>query len=834
MELISAASRAHLGASAQAEVRSISRETDSALAAESWLAFAQRQEAAGEIESAAEVYAALQSTPDVSEVGNATWISRRAQERLRVLAGGGRMGDRFEFLARRFAAQAADPAMIAGMGAAATVSSLVRLGTLSRLLASPASNVFSRGVGARILAASAAFAPEVGAFWAASRTMSAALGREQTWDLGSVSREWASLALGLGLLKFSGWLSRGLFDRVHGIGGTSTQGLSALTRASRPWVEQLGIFGGISLAHYLEPRLGLRPLGSSESFWSDSLATLLQFHVGGRLSAQVLGPRYAAWQQALVLRTQVLSASTPRMILSQPFELGPAWAIAGISRIEGTTPLLGSRHSERMRPGVLMMANAVDSLGLVGNSGPVSSERPASNGHSKLLQRLLVTRVAIERRIEASDPEYFTPERLASLLSRLRRGFFTRSEHARLQHAVRRYLNEKGLSSYALDDPLVRERNAQVWLNPRVDAVFSANFETTLREIEAARVALAGMRFGDGSRFEPSRFQRSEGISQELGTDFYFLNDATRPTGSFKERGALIEVHRAALAGALHVVTASHGNHGLAVALAAQKLGLRSTIVVPDTTPRVKIQRLQGLGATVVTTGEQPWRGYEEARDWALRYTFERNLYLQSSFDIEGVMRYVHGFEDVIPGQGVAGFEMLEAIQALSPAQRERLSHASFLLPTGGGGLTAGVGTVLRRHLPHARVIAVASEEAPALHFSLMEGRRSEVFLNEKGLCDSGIGLTIPGAKPFQLLQELLHGSLTVSDFHVAEAMRRIYRHEGLAVEGGAATGLAAVLSGRLRNLDVDPKRPLVSVLTGGNIDPSRHAEVVSLGKILE
>ena len=141
---------------------------------------------------------------------------------------------------------------------------------------------------------------------------------------------------------------------------------------------------------------------------------------------------------------------------------------------------------------------------------------------------------------------------------------------------------------------------------------------------------------------------------------------------------------------------------------------------------------------------------------------------------------------------------------------------------------------MLRRHLPNARVVAVASEEAPALHFSLMADQRSEVFLNEKGLCDSGIGLTIPGARPFRLLQELLHGSMAVSDIHVAEAMRRIYQHEGLVVEGGAATGLAAVLSGRLSPFAADPRAPLVTIVTGGNIDPSRHAEVLAARKVLE
>lgn len=822
MELLSSASRARLDAAARAEIQSLQQETDPALAAEAWLAFAGRQERAGRLETAAEIYTAVAGAQQVEP------LRSNAQARLEAILGGGPFGARFEFLARHFAAQAADPAMLAGMGAAATVSSLFRLGALSRLLAAPTANLLTRGAGARWLAAGAAFAPEVGAFWGASRLTNAALGREQAWDARSVSREFASLGLGLGLLKLGGWASRGLFDRVHGLdalGGAAR--LPALTRWSRPLAEQAGLFAGIGLAHSLETRLGLRPAGSAGSFWSDSLATLLQFHVGGRLSRELLGARHAAWMQGLALRTRGLEARRPSRGAESLEGLAAGLGIFS----EATTPegfrLPLSRPERGPKDSNLwMMSQLEGDAAISGASGSGGPQRRGGNGVVER-QRRLIVRVGVERRIEAGDPEYFTPERLGMLLSRLRRGFFTRSEHARLQHAIRRYLGERGLKTYPLDHPLVQERIAQLWRNPRADAAFSERVEATLGEIERARETLAAMSFADGTRFEPSRFRRSEGLSQELGTEFFFLNDGARPTGSFKERGALIEVHRVAQAGALHVVTASHGNHGLAVALAAQKLGLRSTIVVPDTTPRVKQERLRGLGATVVTTGEQPWRGYEEARDWALRYVFERNLYLERSFGIEGAIRYVHGFEDVIPGQGVAGFEILEGIRALPEAVRERLTRATFLLPTGGGGLTAGVGTVLRRQLPEARVIAVVSAEAPALHFSLIEGRRSEVFLNEKGLCDSGIGLTIPGARPFELLREGLHGSLAVGDAWVGEAMRRIHRHEGLVVEGSAATGLAAVLSGRLPELGVDPKSPVVTIFTGSNIDPARHAEVL-------
>jgi len=397
-----------------------------------------------------------------------------------------------------------------------------------------------------------------------------------------------------------------------------------------------------------------------------------------------------------------------------------------------------------------------------------------------------------------------------------------------IDEQLRSYLQEGNMPHFTLADPAVQSSVKQVWNNPRPFTTESPLYRATVSDIERAYELLNDVTFLDGSRFVPSRMARSAALGKALGLELYVLSDTRRETGSFKERGAIVEVLRAARGGAVHAVTASHGNHGLAVALAAQKMGLRSTIVVPDTTPKVKIARLQSLGAIVVTTGEEPWRGYEEARDWGLRYTFERNHFLNESFGIANSLHYVHGFEDVIPGQGVLGMELYHNILTLPAEMPKRFREATFLFPLGGGGLAAGAVTALRGRFPAARMIGVASDQAPALHHSLITDLRSEVFLNENGLCDSGIGLTIPGAKPFEVLREVLHGSLVVSDAEVGEAMRLIHRHQAEVVEGGAATGIAAILSRRLPELGVDPKKPIVTVFSGGNIDAFRHEAVMS------
>lgn len=785
----------------QREITSLAAETDVELRAEGLLNLAARQERDGREDLALGIYERLSDRASADfDASTAT----RASSRGRALRGGGDFGDRFEIFSRHFLQQATDPALLLGMGFAGGLGAALRFGTLGRLASLPAA-AWTRGLGARALASTAALALEAPAF-----TLSMRLGR-QIFGNGSsnsapLGDELLSSYLMLGSLKLSVGAVAPLIERA----------------ASRSWLQSLArqgiLLGGLMLAHRAETSLGLRPESTATQALAESLGTLLHFHVSGRLSGALFGPGYGEALQEFEIRSRHLMS--PRST-GPHFPLGrvaPALAAGFFESAdqssEGVHPLLG--------PQVLQMAMSKDAA-----AGAEASRGRLGSGDYSRQENSSVTRLAVDHSIRLSEPEFFDPELMASRISEKRP--WTEVDRIEIENQVRAFLNEEGLPSYALKHERVQRYLQQVWLNSRrPDAPFSGEAQSALAAIGAARVFLRDFQFSDGSFFAPSPFLRSEGLSAELGRDFYYLSDIGRPTGSFKERGALVEVRRAALEGILHVVTASHGNHGLAVALAARKLGLRSTIVVPDTTPRVKIERLSQLEATVVTTGEQPWRGYEEARDWALRYVFERNLFLRHRLELDPVTRYIHGFEDVIPGQGVAAYEMLEAMARLPKDQRQSLSRAAFLIPTGGGGLAAGLATVLKAELPQARIIGVLSEEAPAMHLSLIDGLRSEVFLNEKGLCDSGIGLTIPGARPYRLLSELLDGTLAVSDPLVGEAMRRIYRHEGLKLEGGAATGLAAVLSGRLPELGIDADTPIVTVLTGGNIDSSRHAGVLA------
>ncbi|MCC6273330.1 MAG: hypothetical protein IT572_07670 [Deltaproteobacteria bacterium] len=235
-------------------------------------------------------------------------LGRRALEEFNAMRGTGSAGRRFEYLARHFAREASDPGMLLGMGVAGTVFSATRLGVLSRLAARPAA-WWTRGFGAGMAANAAAFPAEVLAFWGTTRAYGLAVRPETLrWDRASIGHELAGLGITLGCLKLFGAASGRLFDRVHGIDSVTGAAarLPAFTRFSRTAFQQLGTLGGIAAGHYAEMRLGLRPQVSGDVFWTDALVTLLQFHVGGRLSHEVLGPRYAAMMQEMALRTRRL------------------------------------------------------------------------------------------------------------------------------------------------------------------------------------------------------------------------------------------------------------------------------------------------------------------------------------------------------------------------------------------------------------------------------------------------------------------------------------------------------------------------------------------------
>lgn len=355
-----------LGPSVRAELDSLARETDPGLFYEGLLGLAGREERDDRLEFASAIYST------VAESGPNRPLQERAQARLDAIVGRGAIGNRAEFLLRRLARDASHPSMLVGMAGAQAVFGLSRMAILSRLAASPTTNFFTRGFGARALASTGAFMLEAPSFVAFTRGANAALGQEQDWRLATLGREVAGSFITLGALKTAGALSTGAFNRIHGINpltgrATRLTGLSAFSQRVLP---QAAMFGGIVAGHSLETRLGIREHVDGATTMVDSLAMLLQFHVGGRLMHHAM-PGVAAFNHELNVRSELV-ARTPRPtpeISSDGFSslLQPALAGAG-----GPGEALPGREvfEPRLPDRLYMTANGEgNGHGAKGNSG---------------------------------------------------------------------------------------------------------------------------------------------------------------------------------------------------------------------------------------------------------------------------------------------------------------------------------------------------------------------------------------------------------------------------------------------------------------------------------
>lgn len=285
--------------------------------------------------------------------------------------------------------------------------------------------------------------------------------------------------------------------------------------------------------------------------------------------------------------------------------------------------------------------------------------------------------------------------------------------------------------------------------------------------------------------------EQSVPLSRAAGVPVWLKLENLQRTGSFKARGALNAVLALdAAERARGVVTASAGNHGLGVALAAGLTGVRATVFVPRSAPRVKRGRIAALGAELREVDGD----YDAAHQAAARHAEERGA------------RYLHAFSDpdVVAGQGTVALEIADAL----PEVR------TLLVPVGGGGLAGGVGLAARALLPEARVIGVQSQATAAMHASLAAGALHSPPA-QATLCD-GLAGDVDAAS-LALARRVVDGVSLVSEDAVRRAIRRLYEEEGITAEGSAATVAAALWEGAV----AAPRGPVVAVVSGGNIDVS-------------
>ncbi|WP_249423793.1 threonine ammonia-lyase [Nocardioides coralli] len=271
-------------------------------------------------------------------------------------------------------------------------------------------------------------------------------------------------------------------------------------------------------------------------------------------------------------------------------------------------------------------------------------------------------------------------------------------------------------------------------------------------------------------------------------------------TGSFKARGAYVRMARLSdeerSAG---VVAASAGNHAQGVALAAQMLGIKATVFMPEGAPIPKEKATRAYGADVVFEG----RYLENALKRAREFSEETGAVLIHPFD----------HVDIVAGQASCGLEILEQ----APEVR------TVMVPTGGGGLLAGIALAVKTHKPDVRVVGIQAEGAAAFPGSLAAG--SPRALESMSTMADGIAVGLPGDVTFAAVRDYVDDVVTVSEESLSQALLALIERAKMVVEPAGAAAVAALLD--------DPtayETPTVAVLSGGNIDPLLLGKVIRHG----
>jgi threonine dehydratase len=290
----------------------------------------------------------------------------------------------------------------------------------------------------------------------------------------------------------------------------------------------------------------------------------------------------------------------------------------------------------------------------------------------------------------------------------------------------------------------------------------------------------------------------SHAFSDTLGANVHFKLENRQTTGSFKLRGAtnrlmtLTEEQRSK-----GCVAASSGNHGAAVACAMQKLGASGVIFVPEQTSAAKVEAIRRYGGEVVFFGTDGLDTEQHAREFA-----DRNgmLYLSPYND-----------EQVIAGQGTCGVELFEQLPDVD----------TVFIAVGGGGLIAGVGSVLKTHNPGIRIIACQPEASPVMAHSIEAGRVVEMQ-SEATLSDGTAGGIEADAITFPLNQSVVDEFVLVDEDQIASAMRLYMNTEGDIIEGAAGVAVAAAL--KLK--DSICGNNVAIIICGGNISDAKLEQV--------
>src|SRR5579884_2191943 len=288
----------------------------------------------------------------------------------------------------------------------------------------------------------------------------------------------------------------------------------------------------------------------------------------------------------------------------------------------------------------------------------------------------------------------------------------------------------------------------------------------------------------------------SRTLSEIIGAEVWLKFENLQFTAAYKERGALNKLLQLSPEErARGVIAASAGNHAQAVAYHAKRLGIPATIVMPESTPIVKVTQTEGHGATVVLFGKIVDDAFAKARELALE-----NGYV-----------FVHAFDDpqIIAGAGTVGLEMIEDAPDLD----------TIVVPIGGGGLMSGVSIAARAIKPDIEMIGVEAELYPSMKCAI---QHCQMPLGGDTLAE-GIAVKHPGELTSRILGDLANDVVLVSERDLERSVAMLVGIEKTVVEGAGAAGLAAMLADRKRFAG----KKVATVLCGGNIDTHLLANVL-------
>ena len=286
------------------------------------------------------------------------------------------------------------------------------------------------------------------------------------------------------------------------------------------------------------------------------------------------------------------------------------------------------------------------------------------------------------------------------------------------------------------------------------------------------------------------------------GTNIYLKTENLQITGSFKIRGSYFKISQLSdEEKAKGVIACSAGNHAQGVALAATKSGIKSLICLPDGAPISKVEATKRYGAEVCLV-----KGvYDDAYNKALELKDEMGYSFINPFNDP----------DVIAGQGTIGLEIIDQLPNVD----------AVVVPIGGGGLIAGVAYTIKQINPECRVYGVQAQGAASMEQSVNDGK-IETLPKVQTIAD-GIAVKTPGDLTYDLVREYVDGIVTVSDDEIALAILTLLEQQKLIAEGAGAVPVAAVLAGKIP--DIDGKN-VCCLVSGGNIDVTILSRVIERG----